>query len=345
MIYILLAVLMLVLDYLYLKVIDSQKKYVWYFACFSMWFILAFRGYYVGGDTVQYIHAFNKSVHTPWSEISTVFEKDTGFYYFTKFLSSIWSNKTWFLAVTAFVSGIGVWIYIRKNTQRPVLALFFFITLANFDFMISGIRQSIAMSLCLLALPFAEKKKPIPFAFLVFIALMVHRSATIFLITYFVVRRKATAINMIVNAIVISTTAFFYEDVLGFANDLLDYDYGVESVGNGLIFYILLLAVLFVAYFSREAWLKSEKDTININMGIITTGMWTVRLFSRTIERPLMYWLNSIPVVLTNAIEGFKGKKEYDYVRYIAIILALGLFAKRHLGMSYYFSFLPGFRF
>ncbi len=339
MIYLLLAITVLALDFLYNAVLDEQKKYIWFFACFLTWFLLAFRGYRVGNDTIQYVNAFERIANIPWDKIYINFEKDTGFYYLTKFISSIWDNKTWFLAATAFLSLIGVFAYIRRNTTRPILALFFFITLANYHFLFTGVRQSIAMSVCLLALPFAEKKKFIRFVAIVILAGLCHKSAFIFLLAYVVVRRAITPFNMLINMVVISAISLGYEEVLTYVGDLLGYEYGVEELSNGVFFFAIVLAVLVLAWIYRNQWLDTTKDTVAMNMGVVTGGMWSIRLFSRTIERPAMYWLNCIPIVLTNIIEGVKEKNEYVYILSGSILIALLLFARRSIGMNYSFSF------
>ncbi len=337
LVYISLALIMLVLDTVYLRVADRFRNRIWVVACFAMWFVLAFRGERIGNDTIIYLDHFDNLIDLPWNDIVREFDRDQGFYYFVKLTTLISHNHVWFVALTSFLSCIGVWVYIKQNAERPVLALFFYITLANFAFIITGIRQGMAMSFCLLALSFVKDKKLIKFAVLIFLAYLCHKSAILFAIMYFIGRRKVNIINMIINVIAIAVMYFGYERWLALANDLLGYDYEVEELSNGGMFFVVLLAVMVLAFISHKVWLKGDKNTISMNMGVITTGMWTIRLFSRTIERPAMYWLNSIPVILTNSIEAFKGTDYYFVVQVAPIGMAFLLFLYRSLGVNYAF--------
>ncbi len=339
MIYIGLALLVLILEYFYRNVPERQKKAVWFLACFIVWFFMAFRDYNIGADTPVYIQHFKTVQRLSWDKIPHHYDKDTGFYFLLKALSIIWSNNTWFLAATAFLALIGVFSFIRRNTARPVLALFFFITLGNFHFILTGMRQAIAMSLCLLALPFAEQKKPLRFAALVILGAMCHKSAYIFLLAYFIVRRQISPLNMLINAAAIAVAFFSYETLLAYANEILEYDYGVEELSNGYLFFAIVLAVMILAWLYHKAWIKENRNTVAMNMGVVALGMWTIRLFSRTIERPAIYWLNSLPVILANVLDNQANRKLYSYFYYGAILVALVLFARRSIGLPYAFIF------
>ncbi len=337
MIYIILSLWVLFLAILFFHFKEEQRKYLWYAACLSVWFIIGFRGYHTGPDTIGYVRGFEHVSAIDWKFVAENFEKDTGFCFLSKALSYISSSPVWFLSAMAFLACIGVFDYIGRNTKNPVLALFFFITLGNFMFLLTGMRQAVAMSLCLLSLRFVEKKNLLLFAVLVLLGAACHKSAFVFLPTYFFVQRKITALNMFFNFLGIMLCVLFYTSLLSHVNELLEYDYGVEELSNGYVYYAILLLVMMLSFFTKDRRIYDEKNTINTNLAVVATGMWSIRLFSRTIERPSMYWLTAIPVILTNALEDLRGTRWYFFFNALYILIAWVLFARRTIGLEYHF--------
>lgn len=335
MILILLALWLMLLSGLYPMLNEKQRRLAWFLACFSMWFLLAFRSDHTGADTIGYVRNFHFVRYLTWGQIPLNFTKDTGFWYLSKALSCISVSDIWYLGCMGFLSCLGVWDYLRRNTEEPVLALFFFVTLGNFLFIMTGMRQSVAMSMCLLSLRFAEKKNIPGFLFWLVLGGLCHKSAFLFLPMYYLARRKLTFPNMIINVSGITLCVIFYSFFLQNANELLGYSYEVEEVNSGVIFYLILLLALATVFFRNKPEVGDVKTTINTNMAVIAAGMWTIRLFSRTIERICMYWLTAIPVVLTNALTTGNGGKG-GICKYLWILIALLLFAKRAVEFEYH---------
>ena len=317
---------------------SSTRNIIWIFSCAVVLLLVGLRSYYTGNDTIQYVRLFTELKYYSYATIATLEYRDLGFYYLVKTIGLFTSSPTVFLLVTAFLSLIGVFVTARKYSDYPVLVLFFYITIGNYMFAFTGIRQAIAMSLCLLSLRFVEKRKLIPFLIFVLLGAAMHHSAVMFLPTYFLARRAVNTYNLLLAVIVTVTVYFFYDRLLEIANALLNYDYDIEETDNGLIFYAILLVILGFAFLYRQFWIKDERQQIAMNMGIICAVIWTFRLIGRTAERPSMYWLNMIPVVLTNSLLGYQKESRLhngQLVIFIAVLLAFLLFYKRVWGMPY----------
>ena len=292
----------------------------------------------MGNDTIGYINRFLILRNYSYKEIATLEYRDIGFFYLVKTISLFTSSPTIFLLITAFLSLVGVFVSARRYSNYPILVMFFYITLGNFLFVLTGIRQAIAMSICLLSMLFIEKRKLIPFILVVWLASTIHRSALIFLPTYFLSRRTINSSNLVLTVIVTAIAYYFYDSLLDVANDIIGYDYGVEEVDNGLIFYMVLLVVLLFTFINREYWITEDKQIIVMNMVILCAVIWTFRLIGRTAERPSLYWLNMIPVVLANSVCASQWEEESKNVLLIkcaVVVLALLLFFRRVAGLPY----------
>lgn len=87
-----------------------------------------------------------------------------------------------------------------------VSLLFFYATNLG---LVGSNRQLLALAICLLALPFVEKRKPIPFFLLVFLASFFHTTAIIFGVYYFINRnfKWQTIIFTLIIAFIIGKTS------------------------------------------------------------------------------------------------------------------------------------------
>ena len=341
LIYLCLAVGELLLGVQYSKYdqfdLERSKKWVWFFVCFLMWFVIGFRGLNVGTDTGGYYNHLLALSNYSFSDIPQYIDNDVGFYYVLKVLSMVSTSPLWFTISTSFLSCLGVWDYVRCSAKNPVMALFYFITLTNFWFMMTGIRQSFAISLCLISFRYIEKRKPISFAVVVFFAFMCHKSALIFAPMYFIANMEVGKKSVLWSAVLTAIGVYGYEYFLEYINDYLDYDYGVENVTNGGINYLVFLAIILIAYNYRKRWMRRNSDTASMNTSIIATMLWTFRLFSRTAERPSLYFQPSLSVVISNALAEIHGTKNENALRILFAIVALTLYIKRSLGMPYVF--------
>ncbi|MBE6786760.1 MAG: EpsG family protein [Ruminococcaceae bacterium] len=318
---------------------EKIKNWLFVIGCLGIFLIVGLRSDRTGNDTIGYVRNFLAIDSIPWKNIFTEHPKDTGYYIFVKFIRTFTDSKVVFLLITALTSLIGIFDLIKQNSKSPILALFFYVTIGNFLFILTGVRQSIAMSICMIAVRFIQNKKLIPFLLLVLLAAQFHHSAYIFIVMYFLGQRKVTAISMIINTIVTVCAYFSYEHLLDIANEVLEYDYEVEQTENGFIFFAILICIITLALLTKSKWVTNLKETVILNSGIMCVIIWIFRLIGRTAERPSMYWLNAIPVVLPESIESLEHTQTQNLVRFSIIGLSLLFFAYRTIGLKYAFCF------
>ena len=314
---------------------DKQRKWLFILGCLGLWLFVGLRSDNTGADTIGYVKSFHTIANIRWDGMVEAYNRDHGFYYFVKLLREITDSSLVFKLVTAFASLIGVFDLCWNNTKRPVLALYFYVTIGNLGFVLTGLRQAIAMSICLLSIRFIQKRKLIPFVLLVLIAAQFHHSAYIFLVMYFLGTRRVDVLNMLITIGVTIVAYFSYERLLDIANEVLDYNYEVEELSNGGIFFAILIIILVLALITKSNWMKDIKERVVMNTGILAIVIWVFRLISRTAERPSMYFLNAIPVVLSESIDSMENKQDKMLVELGAIALTFAFYAYRSLGLYY----------
>ncbi|MBQ4479761.1 MAG: EpsG family protein [Victivallales bacterium] len=337
----LLAIELLFLHQLYVgqKGNPQNQGKIWFWACASVWFFTAFRSFTTGNDTYGYILSFENIKQISWHEVfHTIEYRDPFFVYFVKLCTIILRSSQVYLAFTAFLSYIGVFILFREKAKFPVLALFFYVTLTNFLFNITGIRQAIAMSMCMLAVSFMCKKKLLPFCLFVLLGMVFHHSAAIFFPVYYIGKLQVNQKWLALYIIGLGVSIVLFENILGYANALLRYDYGVEEVDSGKIFLFILLAIEIISYLYKEKWLPSDSNREMFIIMTVCLALWVCRLFSRVAERPSFYFLSVVPIMWTNTLGLVKDTQKKNIYLILSIMISLLLFLKRISSFSYHFT-------
>ena len=121
-----------------------------------------------------------------------------GFQILERILVFLHADVQWLYFVTSFIILGFTFAAIWQQSTRPFLACLFFVITGNFFLSMNIVSQFIALSICLFACAFAEKRKPIWFFLLVALAATFHISALIFLPVYFLPKLKIKPIWCIV---------------------------------------------------------------------------------------------------------------------------------------------------
>lgn len=314
---------------------DKQRKWLFILGALGLWLFVGLRSNYTGVDTIGYVKNFQRIVNIKWEGIIDAYNRDHGFYYFVKLIRSFTNSDVVFLLATSLASLIGIFDLCWRNTKRPILALYFYITIGNLFFIMTGIRQAIAMSICMLSVRFIQKRKVIPFVLLILLAAQFHHSAYIFIVMYFLGIRRVDALNMLLTIGVTVVAYFSYEHLLGFANEILDYNYEVEETDNGFIFFAILLIIIGFGLITKSKWMKELKERVVMNNGVMCAVIWVFRLIGRTAERPSMYWLNVVPVIFSESIDSIEKDEDRLLIELGSIILTLLFFVYRAKGQYY----------
>jgi len=126
------------------------KKIFLIYATIQLTLLCGLRHYSVGIDTKNYINIYFETIkRVPLDKNFFVrYNRETGYYLFTKIVSLFTDNYTWLLLIISIIIISLVSITVYKYSADPVLSIFVFITLRPYAFMFTGIRQSIALGIC-----------------------------------------------------------------------------------------------------------------------------------------------------------------------------------------------------
>ncbi len=320
-----------------------NKKVRWKFILFAalpMFFLIAFRNRYIGADTGGYLLNFEKTINIPWDKLADSSRMEYGYLVFVKLITYITHSPLMFQVIYTSIYLVSLTCFTNQIEGDHFFFLFLFGTLGLYTFMFTGVRQCLAMSICMLSFKFVKERKLIPFALLMLLAFQFHRSSILFVVAYFMYSRKLSLLNISIYVIAVVFAITYLSELQGWFNEQLDYDYAVEGQTGGILFSIVMLAITvytLLVVVSNKALTKPALGLINI--GIIATALWVIRIFTRIAERPSFYFLACSFAAFSYAISTIKDEKEKTVAKMIVVVACLSLFVYRFF--TNYQSFVP----
>ncbi|MBQ8894623.1 MAG: EpsG family protein [Clostridia bacterium] len=301
-------------------------------AALPMFALIAFRGSYIGADTLVYQKFFSTMVETPWSRIFVENHADfeVGYVVFEKIVASFTDSSEVFLVVHTAIYLWAVVHFANQLEKANFLFLYFFATLGLYTFMFTAIRQCLAMCTCLFSYKYIRQRKIVPFMGCLILAFLFHKSAILFLAAFFIYPRKMNFLNSVFYSILGLLFYLNIEPIQEWMNEQLDYAYEIEETGNGVIFLLVVIAIMIFSFFMFQ---MNHNMTYNaqglINISIITLILWVLRLATRVAERPSFYFLFFTAALLGHGIESMKRKQDKHLIGLIVIAFTMILYVYR----------------
>lgn len=215
------------------------------------------RGWGVGSDTYSYVLMFqedgSQSLKNLWQYM---WEQKSPAYVLCEWLfyKILPSPQLWLIATSAFFFFVFS-RFIGKYSFDPYFSYFIFFTIFG-TFQTTGMRQSCAMAVLMLAFDQIQKRKLIPYLLWVWLAYLFHKSSVVFLPFYFVCRRKVTKFDI---PILLAAVVLIYGNratIFDYIKAFTSYDYFEqlnhgEPVNFSIMIYAATLLSLLLCIFMR----------------------------------------------------------------------------------------------
>lgn len=351
-IYIVLLAL-IALTFFYFKLIgkNTEKDKI---ICLNIAFILlyllfALRAPTVGRDIPSYKEMYEKTKLVSWNDYDFVYF-EVGYTFLMKIFTALNLPFQVFMAFVSFVILFPIYLYIKKYSKNYFLSVLTYICYIFLDFNLSGVRQSMAGSIVLLAyIVLRESKRHTYFKYVLLIAAaaFLHRSALIGFLPLIIlnVKNLYAYITLIFGSSVF--VAIFREQLLNYIRVFFGKE-EIESniyIGRNLFFTVILsVTAVFVLHykyykekhtdFGNASELKESYNTEFQIDKIFWLSIPTALLGGdNTFSRAYMMFSQVIVVFLPNLVESF------DYKTRAIISPALCCFL---LGFFYFITLIPG---
>lgn len=318
---------------------DNRAKKTYLLLCGTILFLMiALRHYSLGSvDSSSYYNNWILLSKMPFAsllEFMKLSDMESGYLFAVWCLPRVFPSAQFLFVLTGLLFSFAICRTIYLNSENVMISMIMCICLGLYTFMIQGLRQGIAMSICMLSLELCQRRRFIPFLLVVLLAMLFHKSAIVFILLYFVYGLKFNVNTKIAMGITMATLSALSPLIVRYGNEFLDREY-FNAVESGavvaVLIHIIIVAVAFIFLNDRNT---DKKDVFFIWMIVLGMTFYLMRYFgTQALERISFYFLIGQAIVLPTVVSKFKyGSRKIIYLA--VCILSICLFFYR-LNASY----------
>lgn len=241
------------------KTPEEKKKSQCWFIFFVLFLILALRHPSMGvdlmlGRSYGYLGRFEYISGLSWQNALNVQinHYEWGYTVFNKLLSLISGDSQILLVGCAALSLSLIFYEIYRKSNSPVMSTYIFMGLSTFLLSFSGLRQSIATSICFVAMSMIADRKPIKFTAMVCLACLFHDSSWIFLIAYPIYHFPMKRSWRLLTYMIPPLFYFLRYPLFQILSSLLKSNAGIDDNNDIVMFLVFYLIYIFCCLFSGE---------------------------------------------------------------------------------------------
>lgn len=211
-----------------------------------LFLMLSLKSTIIGRDTINYEYLFERFSAIDWKEILLV-DIEPAYVAWNKFIALFTDNFQWFLVFTSIITVLPLLILYVREAESPIMTIAIFITMSTFVMLFSGLRQSIAFAIGVIAYEFVKRKKFLKFVLMVIVACLFHKSAFILLLMYPVYHAKITKKWIFFVALLMSLIFVFNRQIFSFIGSFVSNAYNISMSSTGA-YTMLILFILFAIF-------------------------------------------------------------------------------------------------
>ena len=246
--------------------------------CVMLVLLAAFRADSVGYDTLRYREAFNNIGWYP--SLDSLIRRYTKYYMGYYGLSKIFHNlgfsaQVWFGFIVAFYL-FALMKLVDMFSKDKIFSLLVFITIGLWGFSMAGLKQTLAMSLMMLAFVAFVKKKYYIAAILVILVYFTHQSALIalaFVPLYYLRKSQWLLPLVIVSCLLIYLYSYTFMETMA---DILENEhwryYLVKNSNYTYVTFIFYFVITAISYFNFKDYRRADPEYARYFMGLSTLG-------------------------------------------------------------------------
>ena len=317
---------------------NKSKKYIWIcgvvIALFS-----ALRTPFTGTTdnywyTVWYVElqsfeSFKDYYDLHMSEYDLL-SSEAGYYFTMWLLGHVFKDGQTAIVVSSLFITLATCRFIYRNSSDGPLSLTIYVCLGLFTFNMNGMRQAMAMSICLFAYEFAKNRKLIPFVLAVLLAMLFHKTAMCFFPMFIVPRLKNNLISWIIFVVGLIICLLYIDRIVAGYYELSGEDYSNHSAatGGGLFVVLLYLGTIVLTLFNRQI-LKREMARTAMFATLVGFTAYVARFVGSGIMERISYYYFYFPILLIPESFSELEEQEYKTVKILFVIGAVLLFSYR----------------
>lgn len=264
----------------------------------AMFSVFALRSTSVGVDIDNYVARFmaGQALETRRMDL------EIGYAALNDGIRILTSDPHVFLAIVSAMTIAPIAWVIGKTSESIYLSWILFMTVGPFAFMLSGLRQGLALAAVFATLPFLARRKILIPLLLTALAVTFHASALLFLPAIILYRLRLNPKTVLLAALAFIAVTFFGEEIVTIAISNLYDTYEVVSTGAGR--WALANAALWLAL---TILYRRMNDRLPGSSGLYTLVLAGVLLlalsmFGTNVSRGATYYTQFLAILVPNAL-------------------------------------------
>ncbi len=328
-----LLILFLVIIKVYMGPLDTPKKRKTYLVIVGTVtvFLLALRGENYGNvyDVRAYKDFYLRIRLSSWERVLANEEFEIGFVILNKLLSYILPFDQGIIVFHAVFCIFCVCRFIYRNTDEVFWAFLFFVTLGTMGFMLTGIRQAIAISICLLSVEFIKEKKFIKYLIMVLLAYNIHQSALIFALAYFLCNMEILKKKPWLYGVIVVGISLLAPQIITVGENIID-DFAASKTAvfsfNGIVPILIYAAAVVLNLLYKS---NNKNNLNNLALSSMGLGFYLFRFYNMILERISFYYTPASTTLLADYMGTLKRDRNGMMIKILVIFLCVVLFARR----------------
>lgn len=320
-----------VLYFIYSEYINTEKTVIKqrnpllliFFICFLL--ILVLRHESIGRDLDAYKYYFKIFSRQSYSQYP-IFSEEWLFYWLNIFIGRITQEYQIFLVVMAAITVLPIAYTYCQQKNHGYVQMIIFVNMSTFIMIFSGIRQSLAIALGMIAYQFVKKKKLIWFLLFAYLALAMHHSGFMVFLMYpmYHAKLKKQHLMFVVPAIVL---IFLFKNQIfvfltKFFSETTD-KYGSEITNTGAYMSLLLFAIITIFIYVVSSDEKMDEEAFGLrNFLVLTVALQCFASLHPLSMRLNYYYIIFIPMAVGRCLN-FKKEKYKEIADLGEIVLCV----------------------
>lgn len=243
------------------------------------------RGVTVGGDLKRYLPEYHAIISAPLGALTHYGRHEIGYLIYIKLLSLISPTDRCFLIGTSFASLIGPICMFFKFSKKGSVSVLLYYAMGYYTNTYNNIRQSIALSVIFIILPFLINRDFKKYMIGVLVATSFHYSALLMMFVYPLYTRNISAKRILIYAssMLLGAVALGYT-LLSYISEIItkynpeEFDNEAEGGGYGLFFFYLLIFVAISVFYVMRRRKMTKKQRKMMSMFVL------FQIFAMTIQ-------------------------------------------------------------
>lgn len=317
------------------RLIEVRNKRYAFFLILGLACIWGLRAPTVGVDTEQYLYRYENYRYMLGSQ---AYKSEFGFNWLNYFFNVIGVKWQLYLFILSLIIALAIIHYFKLYSDGLLFPTFLFVTIGTFTFMMSGLRQSLAIALCLSSIVTFEnnaqnkrKKTAYLIAILLWlIAITIHNSAVVFVL-YFFIRKFRVSKSSLWVALAFSVLSIVYGRLFiplislimpkRYIGISLDAGYAINPlvilVATAIPVYSLVLAR------PQEDGKLSQVDSCLFLCSVLAVFFTCMSVNNNQIGRLVYYFSNANVILIPNCTKRFRHDSRPIAIIIIVLVCSL----------------------